>query len=148
MTEKGKSPVDADIVREMAALLEETGLTEIEIEREGMRVRVARMAVPVNFAAAAPAVAHAGSKDGTPSLEPQKGTVVSSPMVGTVYLSPQPGAPPFVKIGDTVKEETLCIVEAMKTMNAVPAPVAGRIMEIFVRDGQPVEYGEPLMRIE
>ena len=69
-------------------------------------------------------------------------------MVGTVYLSPQPGAPPFVKLGDAVTDGTLCIIEAMKTMNPVPSPAAGRVAEIFVRDGQPVEFGEPLMRIE
>jgi acetyl-CoA carboxylase biotin carboxyl carrier protein len=76
------------------------------------------------------------------------GTVVTSPMVGTVFLSPQPGSPPFVKLGDSVTDGTLCIIEAMKTMNPVPSPVAGRIVEIYVHDSQPVEFGEPLMLIE
>jgi acetyl-CoA carboxylase biotin carboxyl carrier protein len=76
------------------------------------------------------------------------GTIVTSPMVGTVFLSPQPGAPPFVKLGDAVTDGTLCIIEAMKTMNPVPSPVAGRIAEIYVHDSQPVEFGEPLMLIE
>ena len=78
----------------------------------------------------------------------REGTVVTSPMVGTVFLSPQPGAPPFVKIGDSVTDGTLCIIEAMKTMNPVPSPAAGRIAEIYVYDSQPVEFGEPLMLIE
>ena len=79
---------------------------------------------------------------------PKRGTLVTSPMVGTVYLAPQPGAPPFVSVGSEVTDGTVCIIEAMKTMNPVAAPVAGRIAEILVRDGQPVEFGEPLMRIE
>jgi acetyl-CoA carboxylase biotin carboxyl carrier protein len=148
---KPKSPLDPEVVRELAALLEETGLSEIEIERDGMRVRVAKavammapMMAPMAAQGAAPAVSTA------PAAEPvrKKGTVVTSPMVGTIYLSPQPGADPFVKVGDSVKDGTLCIVEAMKTMNPVPAPVAGRIVEIYVLDGQPVEFGEPLMLID
>src|SRR4029077_5742206 len=155
---KGESTpgVDPEIVRELAKLLEETGLSEIEIERGGVRVRVARGAVSP---AAAPAWSPWASSPPPQQPQPQpapsepeivrpKGTVVTSPMVGTVYLSSQPGAPPFVKIGDSVTDGTLCIIEAMKTMNPVPSPVAGRVAEIFVRDGQPVEFGEPLMRIE
>ncbi len=150
MNKKGKSPVDLDIVRELVALLDEKRLSEIEVEGEGLRVRVARQnhlgLLPGPLSGAAPAQVPI---DTAPlAAEPVKGTIVTSPMVGTVYLSPQPGAPPFVKIGDIVKDETLCIVEAMKTMNPVPAPVPGRIAEIFVRDAQPVEFGEPLMRIE
>ena len=137
--------IDADAVRELAALLDETGLTEIEIERAGVRIRVARNTLVVAPAQPAAIPAHA-----PPAPEPavRQGTIVTSPMVGTVYLSPQPGAPPFVNIGDSVTDGTLCIIEAMKTMNPVPSPVAGRVAEIFVRDGQPVEFGEPLMRIE
>ena len=146
--------VDADVVRELAALLNETGLSEIEIEENGKRVRVAKhsgvapapqthAAAPVQTAAAAPAVPAAA-----PEPVRKKGTVVTSPMVGTVYLSPQPGAAPFVKIGDAVSDGTVCIIEAMKTMNAVAATAKGRIGEIYVRDGQPVEFGEPLMLIE
>jgi acetyl-CoA carboxylase biotin carboxyl carrier protein len=153
---KGESTpgIDPEIVRELAKLLEETGLSEIEIERGGVRVRVAR-------GAAAPAAAPAWSPlaPSPPPQQPQpassepeivrpKGTVVTSPMVGTVYLSSQPGAPPFVKIGDSVTDGTLCIIEAMKTMNPVLSPVAGRVAEIYVHDSQPVEFGEPLMLIE
>jgi acetyl-CoA carboxylase biotin carboxyl carrier protein len=144
--------VDPDVVREMAKLLEETGLSEIEIERGGVRVRVARErpgtarnpAAPV----AEPAAHSPGNPNGGAEPAPKKGTMVTSPMVGTVYLAPQPGAPPFVNVGDEVTDGTVCIIEAMKTMNPVAAPVAGRIAEILVRDGQPVEFGEPLMRIE
>jgi acetyl-CoA carboxylase biotin carboxyl carrier protein len=141
--------VDADMVRELAKLLEETGLTELEIEQGGVRVRVARGTI---MASAGPVVAStAGSaspKDTQPEPARRQGTVVTSPMVGTVYLSPQPGTPAFVKLGDAVTDGTLCIIEAMKTMNPVPSPVAGRIAEIYVHDGQPVEFGEPLMLIE
>jgi acetyl-CoA carboxylase biotin carboxyl carrier protein len=144
---KGESTpgVDPEIVRELAKLLEETGLSEIEIERGGVRVRVAR-------GTAAPAANPPPQQPQPASAEPvvvrRQGTMVTSPMVGTVYLSPQPGAPPFVKIGDSVTDGTLCIIEAMKTMNPVPSPVAGRIVEIYVHDSQPVEFGEPLMLIE
>ena len=150
--------VDSDVVREMAKLLEETGLSEIEVERGGVRVRVARERPGAAGAAAAPApvvpvepVAPASANPNggqEPVPAPKRGTMVTSPMVGTVYLAPQPGAPPFVNVGDQVTDGTVCIIEAMKTMNPVAAPVAGRIVEILVRDGQPVEFGEPLMRIE
>jgi acetyl-CoA carboxylase biotin carboxyl carrier protein len=148
--------VDSDVVREMAKLLEETGLSEIEVERGGVRVRVARERPGAAGAAtpAAPAVvsvvpvAPANPNGGAEQPAPKRGTLVTSPMVGTVYLAPQPGAPPFVNVGSEVTDGTVCIIEAMKTMNPVAAPVAGRIVEILVRDGQPVEFGEPLMRIE
>ena len=149
--------VDPEIVREMAKLLEETGLSEIEIERGGVRVRVARErpgaagasnpgSAPVargEAIAPSPAQPNSGQEPA-----PKRGTMVTSPMVGTVYLAPQPGAPPFVNVGDEVTDGTVCIIEAMKTMNPVAATVAGRVAEILVRDGQPVEFGEPLMRIE
>ena len=147
---KGESTpgVDPEIVRELAKLLEETGLSEIEIERGGVRVRVAR-GMP---AAAAPAAPQQQQQPQPTPAEPEivrrQGTVVTSPMVGTVYLSHEPGAPPFVKVGDSVTDGTLCIIEAMKTMNPVPSPIAGRVVEIYVHDSQPVEYGEPLMLIE
>jgi acetyl-CoA carboxylase biotin carboxyl carrier protein len=147
--------VDPDVVREMAKLLEETGLSEIEVERGGVRVRVARErprpAANAAPAPAAPEVSVAPAPVAPNSGEqpaPKRGTMVTSPMVGTVYLAPQPGAPPFVNVGDEVTDGTVCIIEAMKTMNPVAAPIAGRIAEILVRDGQPVEFGEPLMRIE
>ena len=141
--------VDPDVVREMAKLLEETGLSEIEVERGGVRVRVARGRAQVDGAAPPqPVETAAANAAAPPAPAVKRGTIVTSPMVGTVYLSPQPGAPPFVKIGDEVTDGTVCIIEAMKTMNPVAAPVSGRVTEILVRDNQPVEFGEPLMRIE
>jgi len=146
--------VDSDVVREMAKLLEETGLSEIEVERGGVRVRVARerpgaqAAAPAAASVVAVAPVVPANPNGEAEPAPKRGTLVTSPMVGTVYLAPQPGAPPFVNVGSEVTDGTVCIIEAMKTMNPVAAPVAGRITEILVRDGQPVEYGEPLMRIE
>jgi len=142
--------IDPDVVREMAKLLEETGLSEIEVERGGVRVRVAReTAQPSAAAPPAPAgVPAVQPEGGSAEPAPKQGTVVTSPMVGTVYLAPQPGAPPFVTVGAEVTDGTVCIIEAMKTMNPVAAPVPGRVVEIFVRDGQPVEFGEPLMRID
>ena len=148
--------VDSDVVREMAKLLEETGLSEIEVERGGVRVRVARERPGASNANANSAPQTRAEPVAMPAVEPnggqepapKRGTLVTSPMVGTVYLAPQPGAPPFVKLGDEVTDGTVCIIEAMKTMNPVAAPIAGRIAEILVRDGQPVEFGEPLMRIE
>lgn len=143
---------DPATIKELAALLDETGLSEIEIEQGGSRVRVARYGgghmVPVQTVApqaatVAPPVADPGAKP----TGPHPGTL-TSPMVGTAYLSPQPGAAAFVKQGDTVKEgQTLLIIEAMKTMNPIAAPKAGTIVEIMVRDSQPVEFGEPLLVI-
>jgi len=132
--------------------LEETGLTEIEVERGGLRLRVARgtmVATATVPMASAPAQSvPAQTKEAQPEPARRQGTVVTSPMVGTVYLSPQPGTQPFVKVGDSVTDGTLLIIEAMKTMNPVPSPAAGRIAEIYVHDGQPVEFGQPLMLIE
>jgi len=152
-----KPALDADLIRQMARLLDETGLTEIEIERGGQRVRVARQQTadraPQPVAAAAPAEAQpAGSPPAAPSPPPdlaQHPGLVTSPMVGTVYRQPEPGAPPFVEVGSQVAVgATLLIIEAMKTMNQIPAPRAGTVTKILVEDGQPVEYGEPLMIIE
>ena len=142
--------VDPEFVRELAKLLEETGLSEIEVERAGVRVRVARgtPAAPAAAPAAGPQAPFPQPAQAAPEPVRRAGTVVTSPMVGTVFLSPQPGMPPFVKLGDSVTDGTLCIIEAMKTMNPVPSPVAGRIVEIYVHDSQPVEFGEPLMLIE
>jgi len=148
-----KSGIDHELIRELAKLLEETGLTEIEFERHGQRVRVARQpqqvnAVPVRSAAAeAPAVL-AASDRGTsdPAVHPG---VVASPMVGTAYRGPEPGARPYVEVGSRVAiGDPLLIVEAMKTMNQIPAPRAGTVIQILIEDGQPVEFGEPLMIIE
>jgi acetyl-CoA carboxylase biotin carboxyl carrier protein len=143
--------VDHDVIRDLAKLLDETGLTEIEFERDGVSIRVARhagagrsraMEAPLG-APAAPASAMAG-----PDPTPHPG-LVASPMVGTVYLGAAPGARPFVEVGSLVKAgETLLIIEAMKTMNQIPASRSGTVLQILVEDGQPVEYGEPLMIIE
>ena len=152
MSSKGKTPddagkpgVDAAAVRQLAELLKETGLTEIEIEHNGARIRVSRgggVAVPMAApAAAAPAAAAPAAA--VPS-GPAPGSV-PSPMVGTIYLSPEPGKPPFISVGKTVKEgDTLFIVEAMKTMNAIAAPRGGTVKEISVTDSSPVEFGQTL----
>ena len=136
----------AQIVRELAALLEETGLSEIEIEQDGMRLRVSR-ATAVRYAPDPGMPMKSVPPETAAPAAPHPGTVVS-PMVGTVYAGPQPGAAPFVKVGDEVKAgQTLLIIEAMKTMNPIPAPRTGKVIEIFVRDAQPVEFGEPLLVI-
>ena len=156
---KGKGNSDQALIRDLAELLEETGLSEIEIEREGMRVRVARQvtvaaavhpgaaasaamaaaAAPAGAAPAAAAVADPGKHPGA----------VPSPMVGTAYLAPEPSAAPFVEVGTRVAQgQTILIIEAMKTMNHIPAPKAGVVTAILVGNGQPVEFGEPLAIIE
>ena len=147
---------DSALIRELALLLDETSLTEIEIERAGLRVRVARnisiaASMPANFqpsasapAAPIPPVAPAAIAD----LAKHPG-VVPSPMVGTTYSSPEPGAKPFIEVGTKVSVgQTLLIIEAMKTMNQIPSPRAGTVTQILVEDGQPVEFGEPLVIIE
>lgn len=146
-----KSKIDKDLIKDLAELLGETGLSEIEFEQSGLRVRVAR-AVGGEVAVAAPAasVAAKPAPSETEPAAPANGPgLVTSPMVGTAYHSSAPGSPAFVKVGDTVsKGQTLLIVEAMKTMNQIPSPISGRVAEIFVDNSQPVEFGEPLMRIE
>jgi acetyl-CoA carboxylase biotin carboxyl carrier protein len=146
-----KTIVDQSLIRELAALLNETGLTEIEIERDDTRIRVARSAAPAVIHAPIPASAAAPVKvEAAPpaDLASHAGAVVS-PMVGTAFRAAEPGAKPYVEVGDKVREgQTLLIVEAMKTMNQIPAPRAGTVLNIMVEDGQPVEYGEPLMIIE
>jgi acetyl-CoA carboxylase biotin carboxyl carrier protein len=152
-------PIDARLVRQLADILTETGLSEIEVERGELKIRVAKTltAAPVHFSApSAPIAAPAPATHGPAAAPPTeaaparaRGETVTSPMVGTVYLQPQPGAPPFVNVGDTVQAgQTLFIVEAMKTMNPIPAPKGGRIVEILVADAQPVEFGAPLAVIE
>jgi acetyl-CoA carboxylase biotin carboxyl carrier protein len=149
-------PLDARLVRTLADILTETGLSEIEVERDGLKVRVARqISVTATVAAPAPAAAHTAAppapESGAAPAAPVRaaGDAVNSPMVGTVYLQPQPGAPSFVKVGDSVAAgQTLMIIEAMKTMNPIPAPRAGKVVEILVSDAQPVEFGEPLVIIE
>lgn len=146
-------PLDARLVRTLADILTETGLSEIEVERDGLKVRVARQVsvtatVTAPQAVAAPQVV--AEAPATPAAPVRKaGDAVNSPMVGTVYLQPQPGSPSFIKVGDTVQAgQTLMIIEAMKTMNPIPAPRAGKVVEILVSDAQPVEFGEPLVVIE
>lgn len=147
-----KPDIDRDLIRELAKLLEETGLTEIEVERDGARVRVARgRDSGVVFAAPAhavppPVAAPAATLAIDPASHPG---VVTSPMVGTAYTGPSPGAKPFVDVGSRVAAgETLLIIEAMKTMNQIPAPRTGTVTKILIEDAQPVEFGEPLMIIE
>ncbi|NQE64098.1 acetyl-CoA carboxylase biotin carboxyl carrier protein [Caulobacter sp. RHG1] len=155
--------IDARLVRKLADILKDTGLSEIEVEHAGLKIRVARelTAAPVNYVqqaapayapapvAAAPTPAAAPVAEAAPAPAAVRGDAVKSPMVGTVYLSPQPGADAFIKVGDTVSAgQTLLIVEAMKTMNPISAPKAGKVVEILVADAQPVEFGEPLVVIE
>ena len=151
-----KKTIDQDLIRELAALLNETDLSEIEVEQDDLRIRVARevrvsatVAAPAApLPAAAPAKAAEPEETGETDYANHPG-VVPSPMVGTAYRSPEPGSPTFVEVGDQVSEgQTLLIVEAMKTMNQIPAPRAGTIKTILVEDSQPVEYGEPLVIIE
>ena len=150
--DKSSKNDDSALIRELALLLDETSLTEIEIERAGLRVRVARnisvaasaympatAAAPATVAVAPAAVADLAKHPGA----------VPSPMVGTAYWSPEPGAKPFVEVGTKVSAgQTLLIIEAMKTMNQIPSPRAGTVTQILIEDGQPVEFGEPLMIIE
>ncbi len=152
-----KSTIDQALIKDLATILTETDLSEIEVEQDDLRIRISRTSsvqpvqvtapvaaapMPAPAAAAAPAPAAAES-DAKPA-----GNVLS-PMVGTAYLAPAPGANPFCSVGDSVKEgETVLIVEAMKTMNQIPAPKSGTLKAVLVEDGQPVEFGEPLMLIE
>jgi acetyl-CoA carboxylase biotin carboxyl carrier protein len=142
-----KFDIDEALIRKLAKLLKETGLTEIEYETDDARIRVnsgATGAVAAAGPMAAPPAASLAASAGTADA-PAAGSV-SSPMVGTAYLSPEPNAAAFVKVGDRVaKGQTILIIEAMKVMNPIPAPHAGTITQILVQDGQPVEFGEPLM---
>ncbi|MBA3039703.1 MAG: acetyl-CoA carboxylase biotin carboxyl carrier protein [Alphaproteobacteria bacterium] len=152
-----KSGIDQALIRDLANILNDTDLSEIEVEQDDIRIRVSRaapqmMAMPQmayqQFAApqaAAPAAAAVVAAEPTRNLA----NTLTAPMVGTVYLAPAPGSRPFVEVGSIVKEgQTLLIIEAMKTMNQIPAPRSGKVVEIVVEDGRPVEYGEPLIVIE
>lgn len=153
---------DHAFVRDLALILRETELSEIEVERNGLKIRVARQLTaavqpyyqPASVPAAppsaqAPAAVAPPSHPVTAAERAVHPGAVKSPMVGTAYQSPQPGAPAFIKIGDQVKEgQTLLIIEAMKTMNQIPSPRSGKVTEILIKDGQPVEYGEVLLIIE
>ncbi len=156
MAKTPKTLIDRELIQELSKLLDETGLTEIEIEQDGSRIRVARggvaapaptVVVPAKPLAAAPQPV--GESAGA-SIDPAKHPgVVVSPMVGTAYASPEPGAKPFIEVGSKVKAgDTLLIVEAMKTMNQIPAARGGTVIQILYEDGQPVEFGEPLVIIE
>jgi len=152
------SSEDSALIRELALLLDETSLTEIEIERAGLRVRVARN---ISIAAGIPPLMSAPmmgpvttnptgtpAPDGVGDFSKHPG-VVPSPMVGTAYWAPEPGAKPFIEVGSKVSAgQTLLIIEAMKTMNQIPSPRAGTVTQILIEDGQPVEFGEPLVIIE
>jgi acetyl-CoA carboxylase biotin carboxyl carrier protein len=147
---------DKALIRELALLLDETSLTEIEIERAGLRVRVARnISIATGLPAGAPvaaqatlAVAAAQIAGAVTDFSKHPG-VVLSPMVGTAYWAPEPGAKPFIEVGSRVAAgQTLLIIEAMKTMNQIPSPRAGTVTQILIEDGQPVEFGEPLVIIE
>jgi acetyl-CoA carboxylase biotin carboxyl carrier protein len=151
-----KTLVDQDVIRELARLLTETGLTEIEIDRDKTRIRVVRAPGPAAATAAvaspqaAPTPAVANPAAPATALRPATHAgAILSPMVGTAFRAPEPGAKPYVEVGDRVREgQTLLIIEAMKTMNQIPAPRAGLVTSILVEDSQPVEYGEPLLIIE
>lgn len=153
-----KKPFDTEVIRDLAMLIAETDLTEIEVSQGDLRIRVARnvtITAPVHVAApvaaapmpvAAPAAAAPAAAGGDYSAHPG---LVKSPMVGTAYRASEPGAAPFVEIGAKVREgQTLLIVEAMKTMNQIPAPRAGTVTAILFEDASPIEYGEPLVVIE
>jgi acetyl-CoA carboxylase biotin carboxyl carrier protein len=146
-----KGMPEQQLIRELAQLLDETGLSEIEIEKGGLKLRVARQMAAGQGLVTAPALeSAAGPAAAAPATDPGKHPgAVKSPMVGTAYRSPEPNAPPFVEVGAKVAAgQTLLIIEAMKTMNQIPAPRAGTVTAMLVENGQPVEYGEPLVIIE
>ena len=155
MAESGKSGrgasmnVDTKLVRELAQLLSETGLTEIEVEDGDRKIKVSRaapVAAPVAAAAAAPAAAPASAPTPAEPAAPDLSSAVRSPMVGTAYLHPEPGADAFIKVGDKVAAgDTLMIIEAMKVMNPITAPAAGTVKQILIENAQPVEYDQPLV---
>jgi acetyl-CoA carboxylase biotin carboxyl carrier protein len=156
-TPKAKQADERELIRELAMLLDETNLTEIEIERAGLRLRVARnisiaAAAPVSYQpgpTAVPAQAPAPAAAPAPADISKHPGAVPSPMVGTAYRASEPGAKPFIDVGSKVKVgDTLIIIEAMKTMNQIPSTRAGTVTQILVEDGQPVEFGEPLVIIE
>lgn len=156
-----KTGIDQALIRDLANILKDTDLTEIEIEQDDLRIRVSRngntpMMMPqmpaFNFqapAAAAPVAAPAAAAAPAAPAGRDLSKAVTAPMVGTVYLASAPGARPFIEVGATVKEgQTLLIIEAMKTMNQIPSPKSGKVVEIIIDDASPVEYGEPLVIIE
>ncbi|ANH03869.1 acetyl-CoA carboxylase biotin carboxyl carrier protein [Shinella sp. HZN7] len=149
-----KHGIDQALIRDLANILNETDLTEIEVEQDDLRIRVSRAGTPqfvqAPIAAPAPAFAAPAAVAAAPVADARSNkNAVTAPMVGTAYLSPAPGARPFIEVGASVKEgQTILIIEAMKTMNQIPAPRSGKVTEILVSDASPVEYGEPLIVIE
>lgn len=152
-----KPSIDQDLIRDLANILNETDLTEIEIEQDDLRVRVSRAGTPQTIhapiaqapaaQAAAPAPIAAAPAEAAPVAP--SANAVTAPMVGTVYLAPAPDAKPFVEVGQTVKEgQTILIIEAMKTMNQIPSPRSGKVTSVLVGDGHPVEFAEPMIVIE
>jgi acetyl-CoA carboxylase biotin carboxyl carrier protein len=155
MTTK-KTGIDQQLIRDLAGILNDTNLTEIEVELDAFKVRVSRQPAAIHavaapqpiFAASAQAASHPVSAAAAPVADTSK-NAVPSPMVGTAYLAPSPDAKPYVEVGQAVKEgQTLLIIEAMKTMNQIPSPRSGTVTAILVEDSQPVEYGMPLVVIE
>ena len=155
MADKNKG-IDQSLIRDLANILNETDLTEIEVEQDDLRIRVSRAGTPHYVSAPIPAAAPAApvaaaapvAVSASDAARSNK-NAVTAPMVGTAYLSPAPGSRPFVEVGATVKEgQTILIIEAMKTMNQIPAPRSGKVTEVLVEDTAPVEYGEPLIVIE
>jgi len=151
-----RDTIDQELVRDLAKLLAETGLTELEVESDGFRIRVSRTVAAGPHVAhiahaaspASPAAAAAADANPSGSLDDHPGAV-RAPMVGTAYVLPEPGAAPFVKVGDTVRDgQILLLIEAMKTFNEIRAPKAGRVARVLIENGTPVEYGEALMIIE
>ena len=149
-----KPAIDTDLVKDLAAILTETDLTEIEIEQGELRIRVSReLMAPAYVQASAPAPTPApqpaaAAEAAADASAKRSGHEVPSPMVGTAYMAPAPGAAAFIEVGQTVKEgQTLLIIEAMKTMNQIPSPRAGKVVEILIEDSQPVEFGQPLVVI-
>ena len=156
MAEK-KTGIDQALIRDLANILKDTDLTEIEVEQDSLRIRVSRMGPPQTvqayapqmMAAMAPQPLAAAAQPAAEAAPVVNGFTLTSPMVGTCYYSPAPGSPPFVEVGQTVKEgQTVLIIEAMKTMNQIPAPRSGKVTAIMVSDSTPVEFGEPLLVIE
>jgi len=146
-----KTGVDQQLIRDLAGILNDTNLTEIEVEQGDLRVRVSRQSPPVHAVATAPAPVVTSQATAAAPAAPVDAAknAVPSPMVGTAYASPSPDAKPFIEVGQQVREgQTLLIIEAMKTMNQIPSPRAGTVTAILFEDGQPVEYGEPLVVIE
>ena len=150
---EANSAIDTSLVRKLADILKDSGLTEIEFAQGDLKIRISRTATAINAAPVSYAVPDslrlAAEAPPAALAAKSKGDAVKSPMVGTVYLQPQPEAPMFIKAGDTVAEgQTLLIIEAMKTMNPIPAPRSGKIVEVLVVSGQAVEFGEPIVVIE